>query len=174
MAESYNPQGISDWLWFDAVADIASPAAPKVSELATGVSLGCSLMTPSAPVRQANTISATPLCADTERTLPALPTVTPASIELFRGDDGTSDASDLFDAMKDAERTTGWLVHVLHPTGTPAGGVTPPAVGDLVDVWPATINTVSVGSVAMGAPATWKIDFAHNGQFYENVAVVAS
>ncbi|MFV0496073.1 hypothetical protein [Mycobacterium sp.] len=169
MGESYNPQGISDWLWIDTVSGITTPTAPTVSELAAGLSLGCAVLNPTAPTQSAQTISATPLCANVERTLPALPTVTPASLELLRGDTADSDNSDAFDAMKGDYGITGWLVHVLHGLGTNRAA----AAGDLVDVWPATVNAVSVLNASGGAPGTWRVDFAHNGTFNENVVVVA-
>lgn len=169
MAESYNPQGISEWLWIDSVGGITAPATPAVSELNAGLSLGCAVLNPTAPAQAAQTISATPLCATVERTLNALPTVTPASLELLRGDTADSDNYDVFEAMKADYGTTGWLVHVLHGLGTDRA----PAVGDVVDVWPATVNSVSVLNATGGAPGTWRVDFSHNGTFYENVLVVA-
>lgn len=171
MGESYNPQGISNWLWVPSVAGITDPSEPTVTELthADVVDLGCSVLNPTAPQKQAQTVSATPLCATEERTLPALPTVTPASLELLRADTDDADGFDLFNELKADTGTTGWLVHLLHPSGTSKA----PAADDVVDVWPATINAVSVLSVAPGAPATWRVDFSHNGAFHENVQVVA-
>lgn len=170
MAESYNPQGISNWLFVPTVAGIASPAAPTVAELtdAEVLVLGCAVSTPTAPQKQAQTVSATPLCATEERTLPGLPTVTPASLEMFLPSTSDADNHTLFTEMNGSIGDTGWLVHVRAGTGTDLA----PATGDLVDVWPATINSVSLLSVAPGAPATWRVDFAHSGAFHQGVAVV--
>lgn len=164
MAEQYNPQGQSQWLF---VTTIANPATPTVAELAAGVILGDALLTPKSPMRKANSIESTPVTASSTHTLPALAGTDNAELTMQRGDKSTADTYDLFNTMKAKEGDTGWLVHA--PRGTADGLV----AGGVVDVWPAYVNTVSIANTAPGQAGTWTIAFTHDGDFHENVLIAA-
>lgn len=164
MAESFNPQGVSDWLFVTALAD---PAAPTDAELVLGTKLGQAVVGVTAPARTPNTIESTPLTADSTHTLPALPGTTNGELELQRGDKSTAATYTLFNTMKAKEGDDGFLVKGLR--GKADGFV----AGGIVDVYPATVNTVSAANSAPGAAETWKVSFSHNGSFHENVLIVA-
>lgn len=164
MAESYNPQGRSQWYW---VPTIAGAAGPTLAELAAGTVLGDGALAVTPPTRTANTITATPITASEEHTLPALPGTTNGKLEMRRGDASSAASYALQNTMKALEGTSGYLVDVL------TGKAITPAAGAVCDVYPATVNLVSNASKAPGQASSWAIDFAHNGAFRENKLLLA-
>lgn len=167
MPEAYNSQGQIQVLFFPTVGAIADPAAPTDAELATGIVLGDGALAYTAPGTKPATIDATPITAKASRTLPALATISNASLTMARGDKSDADSYALFNTMKTHEGKTGWLVDA--PRGSTDGF----AAGGIVDVYPATLILVAAGAKAPGKPSEWMLEFSHNGEFHENRLIVA-
>lgn len=165
MAESYNPQGRSQWYW---VPTIAGAAGPTLAELAAGTVLGDAALAVTPPARTSNTVAATPITASNEQTLPALPGTTNGELEMLRGDVSGAANYTLWNTMKALEGTSGFLVDVL------TGKAVTPAAGHVCDVYPATVNLVANASKAPGQASTWKVSFSHNGAFRENKLLLAN
>lgn len=165
MAESYNPQGRSQWYW---VPTIGGAAGPTLAELAAGTVLGDAALAVTPPARTANTITATPITAEEEHTLPALPGTTNGELEMRRGDTSAAASYTLWNTMKALEGDDGFLVDVL------TGKAVTPAAGAVCDVYPATVNQVSNASKAPGQASSWKVSFSHNGPFRENKLLLAN
>ena len=164
MAESFNFQGQGQ-LYF--VPTIAGTAGPTLAELAAGTVLGDNALSFTLPARTPNTITATPVTASEEYTLRALPGTTNGECVMRRGDTSSAASYTLWNTMKALEGTSGYFVTV------PTGKTTTPAAGAVCDVYPATVNLVANVDMPAGAPATWKISFAHNGAFRENKLLLA-
>ena len=165
MAESFNFQGQGQ-LYF--VPTIAGNAGPTLAELAAGTVLGDNALSFTLPARTPNTITATPVTADEEHTLPALPGTTNGEVVMRRGDTSSAASYTLWNTMKALEGTAGYFVTV------PTGKAVTPAAGAVCDVYPSTVNLVANVDMPPGAPATWKIAFAHNGAFRENKLLLAN
>lgn len=182
MANKFNPQGRSKYLW---VPDLADPTAPTVDELDTSdplndiIDLTCGI-TPDGVTGFSNaptTVDATTLCSIAEETVPGLPSTEDGAFTMARGSTASSANSQLMDdllALRD-ENAEGYIVFVpdgWNENATPAE--TGPDVGDIVDVFPVEIASVNANPAAGGAMATYSVGFSHPGQFVLNAKVAAA
>lgn len=161
MAEAFNPQGRSKYLW---VETIANPAAPTIAELSAGVDLTCSIMTDGVAgfTREPQYVDATPLCATAERTVNGLASTTNGMFTMLRADEPDDPGSDLLDALTDDVGTEGFVVFL------PKGAI---EAGALVDVFPSELSSVNAGPAQGGQAARYMVGFSHYGDFQINKTV---
>ncbi len=159
MAESFNPQGKSKYLWVETL----TPAAPTVAQLTAGIDLTCAIVADGVEgfASEPQTVDATPLCATAERTVPGLATTTNGAFTMLRGSTADSDNSELLDTLG----TQGYIVFLLE------GGS--PTAGKLVDVFPSELASVNALPAVGGQTVRWKVGFTHYGAFRINEVVVA-
>lgn len=164
MANSFNPQGTSKYLWVTTIAD---PAEPTVAELAAGVDLTCAIMADGVEgfAREPQSVDATPLCADAERTVKGLATTTNGAFTMLRGSTSADSNSDLLDDLIGDIDTEGFVVYELTGSG---------AAGQLVDVFASTLASVNPQPAVGGQAARYKVGFTHNGDWHINVPVQAT
>jgi len=174
MAESYLAQGQEE-VWFVEAGDLSSAAAPTKTEIEGGIAFGRHARTFSPPSTQGNSVDATPMGAKNASSLDGLPGITNASATFLIGDDADADTVELFGDFTDLLKESGYLV--VAPRGRVGvdddddGAVTS---GDLVHVYPAKVNTVSIDSNGPQDPKTFTVSFTHAGAWYPAVTVAAS
>lgn len=163
---AYDPQGNSNWFWVDEITD---PSTPEEADFADAISLGCGIRTSTAPQLQPTETDSTVLCNQVASTIPGLPTVTGATLELILAGRTDEEHFERETELREllAEKTSGFLVHARRPVGEDLV----PEDGDIVDVWPAEINTIGLGNTNRGQVATLNVSFTHNGAFHEGVVV---
>lgn len=163
MAEAFNPQGLSKYLW---VTTIANPAAPTAAELAAGVDLTCAIMADGVEgfSSEPQYVDATPLCATAERNVKGLATTTNGAFTMLRGSTAGSDNSDLLNDLVGDINTAGYVVFSLD------GSL---AATHLVDVFPSTLASVNPMPAVGGQSARYKVGFSHEGAFQINKPIAA-
>jgi hypothetical protein len=164
VAEAFNPQGLSKYLWVENIAD---PDAPTVAELTAGVDLTCSIMTDGVAgfTEEPQYVDATPLCATAERTVKGLASTTNGMFTMLRASDAEDEGSELLDALVDDIGTEGFVAFL------PKGVI---EVGALVDVFPSELASVNAGAAVGGQSARYMVGFSHNDAFRLNKLVAAN
>lgn len=174
MAESYLAQGQEE-VWFVEAGDISNPAAPTKAEIEGGIAFGRHARAYTKPSTQGNSVDATPTGAKNASSLDGLPGITNASATFLIGDTSTADTVVLYGSFEDLLKESGYLVFA--PRGRVGidddtdGAVT---AGDLVHVYPAKVNTVSIDSNGAQDPSTFTVSFTHSGTWHPAVTVAAS
>lgn len=173
MANKFNPQGRTKFLF---VRSLANPTAPTATELAAGTSgvldLTCGILPNGVEgfATEPSTVDATTMCSKQAETVPGLPTVTDGAFMMARASTtGTDNYALIAELIELAdEHAEGYVVGVLEGW---ADDETGPAVGDVVDVYPVEVASVNPQPLAAGSLASYKVGFTHPGAFRPNVLV---
>lgn len=172
MSESYLAQGQEE-VWF--VETISNAAAPTKAEIEAGTPVSRFARSYSKPSTQGNSVDATPTGAKNASSLDGLPSITNATLTFMVGDESTAESVQLYQAFEDLIKVDGYLVFApkarIGIDDDVDGEVT---VGDLVHVYPAKVNTVSLDSNGPQDPSTGTVSFTHAGTWHPAVVVAAS
>lgn len=170
----YLPQGQQE-VWF--VSTLTSPAAPTKAEIEheSSIAFGRFSEQVNMPSATINRVGATPMGAKNPSSLGGLPTINDSVATVFMGDTPTDEFVELFHALRDKEKESGYLVFA--PRGRI--GIEDDADGEveashLASVFPARIELVALINGGAQDPAKFTVEFSHSGRWYPAVTVAAS
>lgn len=161
MADQFNPQNKTRYLF---VTDIADRAAPTVAELTAGIDLSPGLMRDGVEgfQREQGTIDSTGITDSEETTEYDLASVTPGSLVMKRASTPGGPNADLFDEALALVGTVGFVVFVLD------GQID---TGAFVSVHPSRVGLVSEMPYVGGQLARYTISFTHPAPSVINAVV---